>query len=606
MDGVTPNQRLEAKDWPNMHRVGDEVQQVFALPRPATPALPALRTTQNACYEALSLALKEGHVFAALTGPGGAGKTTVLEAVLADRQNRAIRCIRIADPDKVPASLAVRIERVAYAEAGKAENLERHVVIVVDDAHTASNELLLCLSRLGAIREPGRRVPQVLLVGRPELWDRLADDDFAPLARRLAIRAALPSPEDDTDPWASVEDEITQTMTRLRAEAEHLPALRETYGRPDSTYDFERRFEPEHGFDNGPEEPHDTSDHAVVGEVPPPSMFALFPDPPPKAPHSAARETRRRLVMPLVSLFVGLAAFAFALSFYDWPDLLGDMPWSTPKNTAIKPFVMTTSPQAQTFGLPAPPPLADAAAGPPPAAPNRTASSQPTPANPKPSGALPTAGSPVTAPPVTAPPVTAPPVTATPAQPRAVASTAPTEKPAQPALPRAETPAPAAPPIDASPPVLASAPVSSAPIASPPPSPSPAPSAAEEAPAPPVPPPAAVSKASVAPPPARARAPAKTEQVSPAVMALLLKRGNEQVAIGDIFAARLLFERAAESGSAVGARQMARTFDPADLPPVSSGLADLGHAKDWYERGAALGDAESAARLKELKLKQGR
>jgi hypothetical protein len=328
-----------------------EIRQLPAPAQPAAPVIPTLRTAQNACYEALSLALKEGHVFAALTGPEGSGKTTVLEAVLTDRTNRALRCIRISDPDKVPASLADQIESVAYAEAGKPENLERHIVLAIDDAHTASHELLLCLSRLAAMREPGRRVPQILLVGRPELWNRLASDEYDVLARRLAIRAALPAAEEDFDPWASVEDEVTQTMTQLRAEAERMPA---TQDQPDPAYGHEKLFEREYGFGAAPGgQPDVDPATASAAEVPPPTMFALFPDPPPKAKRSAARETRRRLVMPLVSLFVGLAAFAFALSFYDWPDLIGQMPWSDPQPTT--PFVMPSSPHAESFGLPMPP-----------------------------------------------------------------------------------------------------------------------------------------------------------------------------------------------------------------------------------------------------------
>ena len=269
-----------------------------------------LRVAQNACYEALSLALKEGQVFAALTGPEGCGKTVVLDAVMADRKDRALRFIRIADPDKVPASLAHQIEQVAYTEAGKPENLERHVVLAIDDAHTASDELLQCLSRLAAMREPGRRIPQILLVGRLELWNRLALNEYEPLARRLAIRATLPAAEDDSDPWASVESDVTQTMAQLRAEAELMPVVRDM---PDSGHEHRMHFEPEYGFGMGPTGYH--GDDIAHDEVPPPSMFALFADPPPKADRSAARDTRRRLVMPLVSLFVGLAAFAFALSF---------------------------------------------------------------------------------------------------------------------------------------------------------------------------------------------------------------------------------------------------------------------------------------------------
>lgn len=524
-----------------MKRPTGEMKQLPMLPRPAPAAVPTLRMAQNACYEALSLALKEGQVFAALTGPEGCGKTTVLEAVLADRTDRALRCIRITDPDKVPASLADQIEQVAYAEAGKPENLERHIVLAVDDAHTASHELLQCLSRLAAMREPGRRVPQILLVGRPELWHRLASDEYEPLARRLAIRAALPAAEDDSDPWASVENDVTQTMAHLRAEADLMPVVRDA---PDSIYDREMQFEPEYGFGTGA-----TSSHGAEilreDEVPPPSMFALFPDPPPKATGSAARDTRRRMIMPLVSLFVGVAAFAFALSFYDWPDLLGDMPWSDPKPAA--PFVMQRSPQSPSFGLPQPPaPVQPTAKTLPPATKVPFAAPGPT-AAPIPMPVAPTPVAPVPVVPAPAPIVAEAPV-ATPVKP-------------------IEPPSSAAKPIIPDPPAA----------------------------------PAIVQSAGPSLPPRTGASAVADVPLAPAVISLLLKRGDEQFAIGDISAARLFYERAAESNSGLAARQMARTFDSAFLPAAVDGaLADQARARQWYQRAASLGNTDAAARLKAL------
>ena len=85
------------------------------------------------------------------------------------------------------------------------------------------------------------------------------------------------------------------------------------------------------------------------------------------------------------------------------------------------------------------------------------------------------------------------------------------------------------------------------------------------------------------------------------MLALLLRRGDEEGAIGDISAARLLYERAAEAGSALAARQMGRSYDPAFLPAaVATTLGDVGKAKQWYQRAAALGNADAAARLKAL------
>ena len=457
--------RLDGRNWPIMRRDAT-VRQIPAPPREPDVAGPTLRTSQNACYEALSLALKEGQVFAALTGPVGSGKTTVLEAVLADRRDRALRCIRITDPDKVPAALAAQIEQVAYTEASKPENQGRHIVLAVDDAHLASAELLLCLSRLAAMREPGRRVPQILLSGRPELWDRLSAEEYEPLARRLAIRAALPAlEEEDDDPWAIVEDEITQTMAQLRAEAEKPLALREEY---DEASEREALFGASYAYgagNSGNAAGPVAQSYEEEEDVPPPSVYALFPDAPPRAERSSARETRRRLLMPLVSLFVGLASFAFALSFYDWPDLIGDMPWSEAKPS--QPFVMPRSPQERSFGLPMLPPTTNqSASGARPSA----ATPKPTPTTPpapRPSPIAPVTPS-VTARPEPTPPVASvappPPAAPTPA-PAAEAPAAPAEQP-----PAALAPVVQAPPIEA-PPVqapVASTPTVQAPALPPP------------------------------------------------------------------------------------------------------------------------------------------
>lgn len=505
------------------------------MPRSTTVSGLTLRVAQSACYEALSLALKEGQVFAALTGPEGCGKTVVLDAVMADRKDRALRFIRIADPDKVPASLADQIEQVAYAEAGKPENLERHVVLAIDDAHIASDELLQCLSRLAAMREPGRRIPQILLVGRPELWNRLALDNYEPLARRLAIRATLPAAEEDSDPWASVESDVTQTMAQLRAEAELMPVIGDT---SDLVHEHRMHFEPEYQYGTGPTG-HYGDDIAHEDEIPPPSMFALFADPPPKAGRSAARDTRRRLVTPLVSLFVGLAAFAFAFSFYDWPDLLGDMPWADSKPAT--PFTLQRSPQSPSFGLPQPPSVQPA---------SKTA--------PAPSIATP------------APPMPAQPIVA--ASPARAPSTSAATMMAAPAS--TEAPAKA---ID--PPMIATKPAMPEPRSAP-----------------------IVAEASTPLASARARPLATTETpLAPTVVSLLLKRGDEEFAIGDISAARLFYERAAEANNALAARQMARTFDSAFLPAaVDAALADVAKARQWYQRAASLGNPEAAARLNAL------
>jgi TPR repeat protein len=74
------------------------------------------------------------------------------------------------------------------------------------------------------------------------------------------------------------------------------------------------------------------------------------------------------------------------------------------------------------------------------------------------------------------------------------------------------------------------------------------------------------------------------------------------LALGDISAARLLYERAAALGSAKAATALGKTYDPAFLASIQvSGLApNAAAAASWYRKGADLGDAEAADRLGKL------
>ena len=84
------------------------------------------------------------------------------------------------------------------------------------------------------------------------------------------------------------------------------------------------------------------------------------------------------------------------------------------------------------------------------------------------------------------------------------------------------------------------------------------------------------------------------------MIALLLQRGDEMLALGDYAAARRLYERTVSAGSARGARNVARSYDPA-LLGRANGAADPAAAATWYSVAATLGDTDSAARLQQLK-----
>jgi hypothetical protein len=102
-------------------------------------------------------------------------------------------------------------------------------------------------------------------------------------------------------------------------------------------------------------------------------------------------------------------------------------------------------------------------------------------------------------------------------------------------------------------------------------------------------------------PPVALPAPQLTPEARERAMRLV-KKGHEQLADGGIAQARLLYERAAESGLALGAMAMAATYDAVELERMGArGLKpDREAARRWYERARQLGAAEAEARLRRL------
>jgi len=82
----------------------------------------------------------------------------------------------------------------------------------------------------------------------------------------------------------------------------------------------------------------------------------------------------------------------------------------------------------------------------------------------------------------------------------------------------------------------------------------------------------------------------------------LVKKGDEQLAEGNIAAARLFYERAADVGLAQGAMALAGTFDASELAQLGvRGIQpDAKQARRWYERAQQLGASDAAERLRRI------
>lgn len=104
----------------------------------------------------------------------------------------------------------------------------------------------------------------------------------------------------------------------------------------------------------------------------------------------------------------------------------------------------------------------------------------------------------------------------------------------------------------------------------------------------------------VQPPPPAPAAPART--IDPGTLAGLMSRAKSLLAVGDILAARLLLERAANAQDATAAFLLAQSYDPAVLGTSDTRRinADAAVARDWYAKAAALGSVEARQRLAQL------
>ena len=116
---------------------------------------------------------------------------------------------------------------------------------------------------------------------------------------------------------------------------------------------------------------------------------------------------------------------------------------------------------------------------------------------------------------------------------------------------------------------------------------------------------AALAPPSVAAPaaPAASAVPAPAApRMTPEMVEMLLRRGRELMAMGDVSAARRFFERAAAGGSGQAALEAGATYDPRVLQGLGArGLPpDREKALAWYRRAAALGVADAEPRIRAL------
>lgn len=161
-------------------------------------------------YEALAnlyYAIRERKGFVVLTGEVGTGKTLLLRCLLQKLEKQGVKYAYVFNPSLTP------VEFLRYVAADFAVPVEwkdksdlllslyrflirrnedgMTTVLVVDEAHLLSAEVLEESRLLNNLESPRGKLLQIVLVGQPELDEKLDSRDLRQLKQRIAFRCQL-------------------------------------------------------------------------------------------------------------------------------------------------------------------------------------------------------------------------------------------------------------------------------------------------------------------------------------------------------------------------------------------------------------------------------
>src|SRR5881394_1188562 len=150
--------------------------------------------------------IRERKGFVQITGEVGAGKSTLCRALLNQLGNNystALILNPILDADQLMRAIAMefgldvrgldRLETLEEINLFLLRQVEegREAVLVVDEAQNLSHDLLEQVRLLSNLETDDRKLLQIVLMGQPELRDRLNHPSLRQLRQRITVRYHL-------------------------------------------------------------------------------------------------------------------------------------------------------------------------------------------------------------------------------------------------------------------------------------------------------------------------------------------------------------------------------------------------------------------------------